>query len=66
MNSDLSKKSCSTCKGGVLPLKGEELRQLYLQLHEGWRVIDDHHLEKEYLFKNFSEALAFTNHLMGR
>ena len=24
-------------------------------------MISEHHLEKEYLFKNFQEALAFTN-----
>ncbi len=27
----------------------------------GWKVIQDHHLEKEFLFKDFQEALAFTN-----
>ena len=26
-----------------------------------WRVVDDHHLEKEYAFTDFKEALAFTN-----
>ncbi len=28
---------------------------------EGWKVIDDHHLEKEFPFRNFKEALDFTN-----
>lgn len=27
----------------------------------GWRVADGHHLEKEYTFGDFAEALAFTN-----
>lgn len=61
MNSDLSKKSCVPCKGGVPPLKGEHLQALYQQLGNGWKVVDDHHLEKEFTFKNFREALAFTN-----
>ena len=26
-----------------------------------WAVIENHHLEKEFLFPNFKEALAFTN-----
>ena len=26
-----------------------------------WRVINGHHLEREFRFKNFAEALAFTN-----
>lgn len=59
-NCDLSKKNCIPCRGGVPPLKGEALLQLLCQLN-GWKLIDDHHLEKEYLFPNFQEALAFTN-----
>ena len=31
------------------------------ELGHGWQVLDEHHLEKEYRFKNFREALAFTN-----
>ena len=31
------------------------------ELGNGWEVIDGHHLEKEYRFRNFREALAFTN-----
>lgn len=60
-NCDLSKKNCIPCKGGVPPLRGEPLAQLHLQLDEGWKVIGEHHLEKDYLFKNFREALEFTN-----
>ena len=26
-----------------------------------WRVVDGHHLEREFRFKNFADALAFTN-----
>lgn len=62
-NCDLSNKNCTPCKGGVPPLKGEPLAQLHRQLGGGWQIIDDHHLEKEYLFKDFKEALAFTNEL---
>lgn len=29
------------------------------QLQVGWRVIDNHHLQKRYAFKNFKEALTF-------
>lgn len=42
-------------------MKGEALSQLYQQLGSGWKVIDEHHLEKEYAFRDFKEALAFTN-----
>ncbi len=63
MNShcDLSKKSCTPCKGGAAPLKGESLVKLYRQLDPHWKIVDEHHLEKEFFFKNFQEALLFTN-----
>jgi 4a-hydroxytetrahydrobiopterin dehydratase len=59
--SELAQKECVPCKGGVPPLKGFELNKLADQLGNGWQVIDEHHLEKEYKFKNFKDALAFTN-----
>ena len=43
---DLAKKKCIPCKGGVPPLKGAPLSELYLQLAPGWKVVDEHHLEK--------------------
>ena len=57
----LAEKECVTCKGGVPPLKGQELARLAGELKEGWRVVDEHHLEKQFKFKNFREALTFTN-----
>ena len=59
--SDLASQQCIPCKGGVPPLKGKELAVLLERLGHGWRVVDEHHLEKEYKFKDFAEALAFTN-----
>ncbi len=58
---DLAAKDCVPCKGGVPPLRGEELLRLQAELGHGWQVVDEHHLEKEYRFKNFREALSFTN-----
>jgi 4a-hydroxytetrahydrobiopterin dehydratase len=43
-------------------LKGEELRKLYGQL-QGWTMVSEHHLEKEYRFPDFREALAYVNRL---
>ncbi len=59
--SDLAAQECVPCKGGVPPLRGEELTRLHQQLEEGWQLVDEHHLEKEYRFKNFLAALAFAN-----
>ena len=57
----LAEKECVPCKGGVPPLKGNDLAKLAGQLNGGWQVVNDHHLEKEYKFKDFRDALAFTN-----
>lgn len=59
--SSLSKEKCIPCSGGVPPLEGEELRELARELDARWRVVDDHHLEREYPFPDFASALAFTN-----
>ncbi len=59
--SELAAKECIPCKGGVPPVKGKELQELLKKLSGDWRVVDEHHLEKEYHFKNFREALDYTN-----
>lgn len=58
--SELAAKTCVPCRGGVPPLRGEELTKLQGQL-EGWHVIAEHHLEKNYTFPDFRHALNFTN-----
>ena len=57
----LAAKECIPCKGDVPPLKGPDLRILASQLGNGWKVIGEHHLEKQYDFKDFRGALDFTN-----
>jgi 4a-hydroxytetrahydrobiopterin dehydratase len=59
--SALAEKQCVPCRGVVLPLKGEVVASLAGELDSGWQVIAEHQLQKEYLFTNFREALAFTN-----
>ena len=59
--SDLTAKQCVPCRGGVPPLAGKELDALAKQLDHEWRVVDGHHLEKEFDFPDFKSALAFTN-----
>lgn len=59
----LSDEKCVPCRGGVPPLKGEELSSLAQQLGSEWRVVNEHHLEKEFTFPDFAQALAFTNRI---
>jgi len=37
------------------------VKKLLDQLGRGWTVVDDHHLEKEYKYDDFRQALDFTN-----
>ena len=57
--SELSKKQCVPCAGGVPPLKGDDLQALRTQVDSAWSVVDEHHLEREYGFDDFRQALDF-------
>jgi 4a-hydroxytetrahydrobiopterin dehydratase len=57
----LAEKECVPCNGGVPPLKGNDLSKLASELMPGWQVMREHHLEREFKFKDFREALNFTN-----
>ncbi len=59
--SDLASKDCVPCRGGVPPLAGDELNRLMTRLGGEWRVVDGHHLEKDFRFPDFRGALGFTN-----
>ena len=43
-------------------LQGDELHRQFTKL-EGWILAEDRHLEKEYRFPDFREALAYVNRL---
>lgn len=58
--SGLADRKCVPCRCGVPPLKGEALARLAAELGGDWRVMDEHHLERQYKFRNFREALDFT------
>jgi len=61
MTTELAKKACVPCRGGVPPLESKEIAGLLKVLGNNWQVVKNHHLEKEYEFKDFKQALAFTN-----
>jgi 4a-hydroxytetrahydrobiopterin dehydratase len=56
----LADKQCVPCRGGVPPLQGEELSKLAEQV-PGWQVVDEHHIEKQFTFPDFKQALDFVN-----
>jgi len=60
----LAAKHCVPCKGGVPPLRGEELQRLSGQLPD-WKVIAEHHITKTFIFPDFKTALDFVNRAGG-
>ncbi len=58
--SDLAAKHCVPCRGGVPPLKGEQLRAFSAQV-AGWDVVEEHHITKTFKFPDFKTALDFVS-----
>ena len=58
---ELGQMKCVPCQGGVLPLQGQALKDLLARLGGSWRLVREHHLEKEYRFASFAENIAFVN-----
>jgi 4a-hydroxytetrahydrobiopterin dehydratase len=59
----LAARDCKPFPAGTPALRGEALESLAVRLGRGWRVIDGHHLEKQFAFKDFKQALEFTNRI---
>lgn len=62
-SSGLAARRCVPCRGGTPPLRGEPLAALLRELGGSWRAVDEHHLEKEFRFRDFAGALAFANRI---
>lgn len=60
MTEELASQTCVPCRGGVAPLKGEELRQILQEVPQ-WQVINEHHVTRTFTFPDFKQALAFVN-----
>lgn len=56
----LAEQTCEPCRGGVPPLTATEIAPLARQLPR-WAVVDGHHLQREFRFDDFKQALAFVN-----
>lgn len=61
--SELVNEKCEACQAGAPVVSDAEMKELLPQIPE-WQVIEDagiNHLTRTFKFKNFREALAFTN-----
>lgn len=59
--SDLAQKKCVACEGGTAPLNRTEAEILMKQIKEWHLSGDARWISKEFTFKDFAEAIAFTN-----
>lgn len=57
---ELADKKCVPCRGGTAPLTGAELDALHRSTPD-WTVINEHHLQREFRFPDFKQALDFVN-----
>jgi len=60
-SSGLLRQRCVPCEGGVPALTAEEAAGYLVELGAGWGIVDGQHLEQEYGFADFREALGFVN-----
>ncbi len=60
MQNELTKRKCEPCEKGTLPHQAQEINKLLPSLDKEWKVVDLHHLEREFHFLNFKQALDFT------
>lgn len=57
---DLKDENCQSCDSNTKKLAGEEKVGLLSRL-ANWEIVSDHHLQKQYSFKNYAEALNWVN-----
>jgi 4a-hydroxytetrahydrobiopterin dehydratase len=62
MTTELARKTCIPCEGGVPPLADAEIDQ-FLEQIDDWAVMESHHLVKEFTFPDFIQALAAVNRI---
>jgi 4a-hydroxytetrahydrobiopterin dehydratase len=60
MPETLASQTCVPCRGGVPPLKGQELQQILRQVPQ-WKAVDEHHITRVFTFPDFKQALDFVN-----
>ncbi len=61
MTSQLASQHCAPCAGDVPALEGEELEALFHQLDADWNLVEQHHLEKDFSFDSYLDAIDFVN-----
>ena len=59
----LSAMECVPCEVGTPPLSEEESEAFLVQIHDDWKLVENHHITRTWNFSDFASALEFTNAL---
>ena len=57
----LSNQVCTACSGDADKMKATDALQKMDELNEDWELEDNHHIKRQFEFKDFQEALEFVN-----
>ena len=58
---DFLNKKCVPCEGDTPAFTPEEIQEYIPKLKSGWEVLDNKKIKKEFIFKDFKQAMAFIN-----
>lgn len=59
---ELTEKKCKPCEGGMPPLTEEEVKQYRKEVNTKWEVVEGgKKIRREFVFKDFMEAMKFVN-----
>jgi len=59
----LASKTCTPCRGGILPLTPKQAELFHTQAPD-WRLAEEaHRIERSFRFRNFREALSFVQEI---
>jgi 4a-hydroxytetrahydrobiopterin dehydratase len=59
---DLAKKKCRPCEGGVEPLSAEKSREMAREV-PGWEIAGSDIIRREFIFDDFRQAQAWLNNV---
>jgi 4a-hydroxytetrahydrobiopterin dehydratase len=57
----LASRTCEPCRSGAPALGTDEIEALRVQIDPAWEVVENHHLRRLFRFRDFREALDYTN-----
>lgn len=58
---DLNQMKCGPCDGNTPPLAPEKINEFKKQLNQNWQVVENKKIKRDFVFKNFTEAMSFVN-----